>query len=437
LNHSATAGTKQSGKRLLDDTQHVLEAYFTEIEESCNAAAAEIDEKFQEILSLITSEQQQFHRKIERWKLDKLESVNREISDLKRFRNASGTEMEGAASKYSDCSKLAQHIEAITPLMSVQIDAAAVDRVHSAISSMVEIAPKRSISFPAISVSKPHRFTAKNDGYSVRLSWSMRGHSKAINKDRFTLKYKMGAAVHGDDGKEESARPLPSEWSVFKHGVIGDTAGDGEVAMSCQTLDVLRPNQRYFCQIEYAVQQPLEITVASNIEQFVNLQRQRLTEGGNLRRIKLEHHSHRKHSLTRHPKHLLLSSDTKQYWSAFNSDFERDEVDWMVFQYKERKKWVPRQIVFKNYKSNQDVKRMMVFVGDAKQKQWRSLTTEPMEPKLTKDLQYFEVDSFELSEEELERFRFLKVEFLENYGESNPEMCRFCCRHFSLMGTER
>ena len=153
----------------------------------------------------------------------------------------------------------------------------------------------------------------------------------------------------------------------------------------------------------------------------------------------MEYYSHRKHSLTRHPKNLLLNSDTKQYWSAFNNDFERDESDWIIFKYKDkdnetrRNKWIPKQIIFKNYKSNQDVKKMIVYIGNPKSKEWYDLTKDPIQPNLSKDLQYFDVDNFDEKLVQDDKYKFIKLEFLENHGETNPDMCRFCCRHFTLM----
>lgn len=448
LNHSVSANQSKDDNKLLDEVQHFLGSYFTEIEQSCQTATAEIDAKFQEIQSLITSKQQAFHQKIDLWKLDQLDRVNQEISDITKSRTASNARSP-SNSKYGDSSKLTQHIEEITPLMTVQFGSEFADRIQSAIDSAVQLSPKKSISFPSISFSKPDQFTDKNDGYSVRLNWTIgnMNDSNRINKDRITLKYKMADKLNGNDddekereftsGNPRNPRNGQNEWRVFRHGVIGETKeDDGNLSMHCQSLDVLRPNQQYFCQIEYAIKKPMDFVISSNIESFVNVKREELNENGDIDvvAIKLQYHSHRKHSLTRHPKYLLMNSDTKQYWSAFNSDFQREERDWMVFRLKENRKWVPTQIMFKNYKSNQDVKRMRVYIGDIRTKKWQSLTKEEIAPLLSKDMQYFNVDCSYIENDDDEEMRFVKVEFIENYGENNPDMCRFCCRHFKLMG---
>ena len=77
---------------------------------------------------------------------------------------------------------------------------------------------------------------------------------------------------------------------------------------------------------------------------------------------------------------------------------------------------------------------MIVSIGNIKTKQWFPLTINPIQPILSKDLQYFDVDNFDMKLTQDHQCIFIKLELLENYGESNPNMCRFCCRHFGLKG---
>lgn len=438
---STKTSTKANDNNLpqINDMQHILEQYFTEIEGGCNNAKQAIDQKFQEIIAALTSKQKQLHQRIDEWKLNQLENVNKEISNIMQYKeeckdNAESkdntNEDDDKYEKYRNPQKLSKHIEDITPLISIDIDPTCDNNITNAVPSLISIGSKKYVSFPSIILTKPTNFMDKNDGYSTRLKFKFKNYVGNINKDLIICKYKVATNSNDDEKKNDDDDNPDNPWYMFRHGTIADVRGEDEIVMQTQLLNVLKPNQTYLCQIEFPIKKPIDFLVESNIVQFINIKEESKKE---LNKIKLEYHSHRKHSLTRHPKNLLLNSDTKQYWSAFNNDFGRDESDWIIFKYKETKNWIPKQIIFKNYKSNQDVKRMIVYIGNTKNKEWFPLTKQAIQPNLSKDLQYFDVDNFDEKLAEDERYKFIKLEFLENYGETNPDMCKFCCRHFTLM----
>merc|ERR1712228_346273 len=163
-----------------------------------------------------------------------------------------------------------------------------------------------------------------------------------------------------------------------------------------------------------------------SIDKLAELKQKKKTK---MSRMSLSYHLHRNHALHRHQKSLLFHSDTKQYWSSFNCDFEQNENDWIVFQRIVGNK-IPKKILFKNYKSAQDVKRMNVFIGNLTNNEWHSLTQCSIKPISSKKMQCFEVDNFD---NQWSKYQFIKLQFVENFGENNSEMCRFCCRYFGIM----
>eukprot|EP00485_Elphidium_margaritaceum_P022106 CAMPEP_0202719802 /NCGR_PEP_ID=MMETSP1385-20130828/134649_1 /ASSEMBLY_ACC=CAM_ASM_000861 /TAXON_ID=933848 /ORGANISM="Elphidium margaritaceum" /LENGTH=177 /DNA_ID=CAMNT_0049383167 /DNA_START=94 /DNA_END=624 /DNA_ORIENTATION=- len=169
--------------------------------------------------------------------------------------------------------------------------------------------------------------------------------------------------------------------------------------MQTQLLDVLKFNESYVCRVEYHMRAPMHAVLRSNEQPIRNVKND-LYNNLDLRqlcKVKLEYHSHRKHVLTRHAKNVLFTSDGKQYWSAFNADFKPDERDWIIFKMMQQTAKIQsvKKIVFKNYKSNQDVKEMMVYIGDVRTKQWHRLTTDVIQPQSSKELQYFDVQQFD------------------------------------------
>eukprot|EP01083_Nonionella_stella_P023856 65977_1 len=407
INRIISKKTNQSNAAQLNDVQHLLERYFTEIEDCCTTANQDIDTKFQEIISKLTAKQNALHQHINEWKLNRLQNINKEIENIEQY------------NQYRNTSDLLQHIQSITPLISVDFN----DTITTnEISSLTKFKATYYVSYPKIMLHKPSQFADKNDGYSLKLQRCFKDYTRDVNKDDIILKYKT------DEKDDHECK----EWRAFKHGSISMRKDDDGIVMEAQALDVLKWNVSYVCRIDYHLRQPMNVYISSNTSICCNIKQEACKE---FERIKLEYYGHRGHALTRHPRHLLMNSDTKQYWSAFGSNFTKDETDWIVYKQSEvEKKWIPKQIVFKNYKSRQDVKSMRVYVGNAKSKEWYPLTKDAIKPKLSKELQYFDVDTFDVKLAQDERYTFIKLEFVENHGENNPDMCRFCCRHFSLMG---
>eukprot|EP01084_Bolivina_argentea_P086117 155663_1 len=127
----------------MDDMQHIFETYFTEIESSCNCAQKQIDEKFQEIIKTLKTKQKQLTQQINEWKLNKLENVNNEISDIMQYKNAhnsaSETIHDNKFNKYKNSSDLIKHIQSITPLISIDFNSKSIDNINNELSLLTNM----------------------------------------------------------------------------------------------------------------------------------------------------------------------------------------------------------------------------------------------------------------------------------------------------------
>ena len=150
-------------------------------------------------------------------------------------------------------------------------------------------------------------------------------------------------------------------------------------------------------------------------------------------KLKLTYYSHRGHSDNNHPKHLLLRNKNNQfiYFSVNNSDFNdnMNECDWIIFKFD--KKYIPSKFYIKNNGFKSDVEIMRVCIGDIKKNKWRE--SQNINVKCRSKKQIFDISGIAKKS----KYHHLKLLFLRNYGEMNPDKPRFGINEFGLYGIEK
>ena len=152
-------------------------------------------------------------------------------------------------------------------------------------------------------------------------------------------------------------------------------------------------------------------------------------------KIPLRVHSQRGHRNDMDDYHpsKLLQSDEACYFSQINDDFEKDEPDWIIFEYDQL--YMPKQITIRNLEDKRGLKTFRVFIGDGNE--WHMFAPKEIDAKINypdNDPQTFTIGEIDHKLIGKQQFKQIKVEFMENHGETNRSWSRFAIKEIQLFG---
>ena len=158
-------------------------------------------------------------------------------------------------------------------------------------------------------------------------------------------------------------------------------------------------------------------------------------------KIWLQYHSHRgdysQWSENRHPKRML-EKNGQGYFSQLNKEFAYLEQDWIIFEYVEKhtiykptKFKLVNDVLFYNRRA---IKTMSIFIGDVNKNLWFQFEPNTINIKDTDKPQQFSICGINDKIIRENKLTFIKIKFLDNYGETDRVMPRFGCIYFALYG---
>eukprot|EP01084_Bolivina_argentea_P117966 209390_1 len=365
------------------NVQTLLENHFIEIDDHSQKLNEKVDKEFDYIINKIKQRKQSLYKKIEEWKLNKLESVNKNISNITQYQqelavtkkqckemlkidhNDSNREhkikeiTEKLFEKYNI--QLKKFIENNIQLMNIEFlsEKNKINQLNKY--GRIVINGSRSIcSIPEIKLIEVVKTNESDNGYKIKLKWKIFGKQ---NKSHFVIKYiECSMKTNGkfNDEKKDCDINRFDEWNVMNCKQI-KCFDENKYEIDAET--VLKYNKMYMYKVLLLIEYPINISIESNILKL-RVKYEKAIEGSVIQ-IPLIFHSHRKHDKDNDPSNMLISNDHKRYYSAANNDFHSgDTEDWIVFKINDDNLYFPTKFVIKNWEYDNGIQKMIIQIGD-------------------------------------------------------------------------
>eukprot|EP01084_Bolivina_argentea_P157656 274712_1 len=409
-----------------DDLQNILEKYFNEIDSNVIITKKQVDEKINNIIVQLRQRQKSLLQQIDQWKLNKLDEINRETSNIIQYRNdlkQVKLECEELIKNKPKDNKIDKNIQTIVNDLLDKYKYAkyqGTDAINKFIHKHIKFCKMQfqdpiscnninsfgnvktdisniMLSIPSLTLSKPVKILANIDGYKIKLHCTS---SRKLNKYKFIVKY-----CDCSDFDEKKNDTEVVTWSEIKYDdVISNGSKTSFEFIGIDTM--FQINQSYKFMIQCIVQQPLNLILESNVSEFI-VERQLMkydydidnydsaesvskNKSVEMIEILLKYYKHRGHYLdddNYHPQQLLRANN-KFYGSQTNSFFDSgDKEDWIIFEYdcNEETIYIPRKLVIRNHDSGSAIKLMNVSIGDANNRKWFDFILQDNKICLPKD----------------------------------------------------
>ena len=332
----------------------------------------------------------------------------------------------GYALNYGDSKHLADYINAMTTMLVVQYPPQmATDRVLE-YGDVADTASSR-LSVPVLELSEPIKGRESKSGYKVNLRWTV---SQPLTAHNFIIRCLIVEdGIGGDDEKRDQHEP---RWKslLFR---MKEGAAQSTVFQTSDIDGIFLFDKSYRFRIEYHITDPVNLLIGSNEQCFVV--RDEPPQSNRVQPIELEYHSSRGNSYEGHPRGLLVGTK-QEYRSAKNKDFDYGERDWMVFKLKhsgEGRQYLPKVVLLKNGTGTQAVRDMAVSIGDLKE--WHCYERLKLKQNGREHEQYA-LKGVDWKAVKQMKAQWLKLEFIENFGEHRLSQCKFKMVEFKLFGNE-
>jgi len=266
---------------------------------------------------------------------------------------------------------------------------------------------------PNITLEEPVKSSDTANGYKVRLKWLT---LKEADDNNFSVRFRLSNSSDDDEKK------AVDQWKMAKYDQV-EKIENTKFAVNVETEMLF--NDKYEYSVGWNVTDPFPMTIPSNVVEFG-------IDGepkGDVVKLPLQVHSHRKHYAGYHPNNLLLS-DLSYYVSADNSDFGPNENDWIIFNVYSDQIYFPKKVAIKNSNGSQGVKTMKIWIGDGVN-EWHLFQPSIINVAMNGNMQTFEIDGVTANVIRNKKLRHYKVEFVSNHGDS---WFKYCVYEFQLFG---
>merc|ERR1712228_153012 len=227
---------------------------------------------------------------------------------------------------------------------------------------------------------------------------------------------------------DDDVKAMNEQWKTAKY----DGIKSNDCLHSVDIMDHLEFESTYKYFVGLKVDKPIKMCVASNI---VKIKWNKMEYMQSKRDIPLKVHSFRAGG-SGHLQLLQKYGWPNSYNSAPNKSYKDGESEWIVF--KLNNLYIPKAIIIKQqtqWNSHNEVKNMSVYIGDIASDKWNSF--EPKVIKLSKEslnCQTIHIHGVDPKMIQIQKLQFIKIIFLENYGENHPDQDRYRLSEFGLKG---
>ena len=289
---------------------------------------------------------------------------------------------------------------------------------------------------PKINLEMPSKTQDCNDGYKIKMKWSVVSASNLNNLCRsFIIRYKKieneSQHKNGNNFEDEEKQILlkaedieNGEWVTANYNVIKPNKDDLNT-FSVDILDKFEYNYCYKYQVVLKLNEPIDLMIESNnIDLTVT----------NVVKIELQQYQQRAHydSDSYHPRQMLNNAAVG-YGSALVQDFKPNEQDWVIFKLKDGENlYFPKKFIIKSFGNGQSVKTMRIYIGDNDKNKWYLFEPNVINVKKNNQYQLFEIDGIDPALIKMNELRQIKLEFVTNHGCSSG--CKFFIYEFQLYG---
>eukprot|EP01083_Nonionella_stella_P165134 548645_1 len=426
----------------------LLKKHKDQVQQHAKSVNVEIDNAFEAIFKRLRSQKQSLSTKVEEWKQSKLENIEKEILDsvvsqttfadqkkkchdlLRSAMNHKERERKVMQTvntlfhdneqcrKYAETASITQYIKNNTSLIRIEFNEDVFAKMDQ-FSAVHADGDNGLMNMPSIHLNDPIVRDEVDDGYHVNLKWNI--STSVTQKDTtFHVKY----------CEEDEKKSHDTEWMIADIKEMHQAQNGMQFDADVSNKYLFDKSYKY--KVTLDVSEPIPLQITSNI---VERMRYVLPEGPAVN-IELIAHSQRKVYQSHVPDHLL-QGDTSVYASTRNSDFQPNENDWIIFKLKQQNVlYLPTKCTVANSDGNPDqgVKKMKVWIGDGAN-QWFGFKVIDAVAR-SADKQQFELDRLDWNEISIKRhsLQFIKLELIENHGETSQGSCKFVLRQFELYG---
>eukprot|EP01084_Bolivina_argentea_P089870 162048_1 len=236
--------------------------------------------------------------------------------------------------------------------------------------------------------------------------------------------------------KKQNDYKINKRWKslIFKIKTINKDNTEFE-AFDIET--VFSFDEIYTFRLEYHITDPVNLLIGSNEE--IHTIENKPPSDVKPELIELEYVSSYGNSYEGHAKNLLSDDKAKKYRSKHNKDFGYDENDWVIFKLKHTghiRTYLPKAVLIKNTSGTQALKELIVSIGDKidgnKWYKYNMIEIDQNKDKYQECL----LNGVDWKIVKQMKTQFIKLELMENYGESRGAQCRFKVQEFKLYGVE-
>ena len=279
------------------------------------------------------------------------------------------------------------------------------------------------IEIPTISLKSLDKIKdINNESYKINIKWETSNEC-----DNFKIRYKKS-----DNNEEKKEKEdINNEWNIAKHEAI--KSWDNKKQHQVNVNNVFEYDINYKVDISMKVINPIRMIIKSNVL-HLKIKKPEIKEPiGDIISIPLQVQSHKGHFSSEHPSNLLDPDHIKHYFSAFNNSFQSGENDWIIFSSQILN--LPKTLRIKQQDTyyGQAVKSMSISIGDGNE--W--FTFKPNIINLHNnnlDEQSFNIFGVDYKMIKQKSLKLIKLQFIQNYGQTYPTNCRFGLSRFELFG---
>jgi len=458
------------------DLQHLFEQYDTQVDNHTAHIKQQIDTHFDDLIAQLMERKKKLHQQVEQWQATKQQLIEKEttsaakyeqtfikaqrdcqeigvdhrLSDTQKLRSTDSIKSEVFRShvmsndeqfeKYGNSKLMADHINTATSLIGIEY-ARTFSLPELCTYGEIKVIGNDTISIPTLHLLPPTKVKELKDGYKLMLKWQT---SQSLIAENFILRCvcKNDADDNGDgDGGDDDSKQQAVGASMLQtlkfHLKECDSSVQRKEYETAEIEYLFSFDATYTLRVEYHLRDPVNLLIASNDCEFGVVNKPPQSNTAHF--INLACAKHRGNSYEGSPQNLLIDDD-KKYSSVHNDEFAINEIDWIVFKLNDSgfvRQFLPKAILVRNSFGAQAVKRLVVSIGGkADTDEW---------------YKYDEVSGIKADGEKYQKFilkgvdwkvckdmrsQYIKLEFLENYGESRGKQCRFKVSEFQIYGLE-
>eukprot|EP01084_Bolivina_argentea_P261794 442558_1 len=431
----------KEGLKQCDDLQSVLEAHFNRIEDEVIKMKQNAADECDKLTTAVNDRKKSLFRQIEEWKVQKLESVNKEISELMEHHKKMKISIENCNQllsgdqdisegiretkilnmqqnifkKYTIDSNTRQYIMSNTKIAQVIFGDASGSGVsiYDLVGSFGEIkeTKDKEIVIAELTLNKVVLRKKEKDGYLVNLRWSVTKPSETQNKA--DINFCIWHCYEDTDEKEEK-----KDMIMLEHSKIRKQDNNVYFAEIMNMFNYEKTN-RFI--ITAKITHPMTMTISSNTitstvqkpaeKILLSLDSHRAKEFGNL-----------------HPRNMLIENG-QCYASTRNSDTNASPTDWVIV--KMDGLYLPTKLSIKHpYPNDQVVKTIRIAIGS--HQDWKYFNPNPINVAKSRQLQSFNIHGVNQDMVSTKKWQYIKIELLTNHGCTG--MCQFLVQDFMLHG---